>query len=76
MPTEEPLFWTAKDVATRWCMSLSAVYELAARGILPHYRFGSAVRFKREDIERFEANGRQDAIILPRQLRLLGRRRE
>ena len=49
---------TAAQVATLLGLSVRAVYDLAASGELPSYRFGSAVRFAPEDVETYKTKCR------------------
>ena len=49
---------TAAEVAQKMAISQRMVYELAARGDLPAYRIGSAVRFESADVEAFRASCR------------------
>lgn len=49
---------TAAQVATLLGLSVRAVYDLAASGELPSYRFGSAVRFAPEDVESYKTRCR------------------
>ena len=51
---------TAKDVARRFAVSPSQVYQLARLGVLPCVRVGGAVRFDQAAVEKFiAANSRQ-----------------
>lgn len=45
---------TAQDVAARLGISRRMVYDLAATGALPSYRFGDAVRFDPADVEAYK----------------------
>jgi excisionase family DNA binding protein len=44
---------TAAQVAERLGVSRRLVYDLAARGVLPSYRFEGAVRFEPADVEAY-----------------------
>lgn len=43
----------ARETARRLGLSVPHVYTLAASGTLPSVKFGKAVRFDPEDVERF-----------------------
>lgn len=45
---------TAQDVAARLGISRRMVYDLAATGALPSYRFGGALRFDPADVEAYK----------------------
>lgn len=49
---------TAAEVASQLGISARLVYDLARRGILPSYRFGSAVRFDPADVQTFRSSCR------------------
>lgn len=44
---------TAADIARRLNIAKSAVYALAVRGELSHFRVGKLVRFREEDLTQF-----------------------
>jgi putative molybdopterin biosynthesis protein len=44
---------TAADIAGRLSIAKSAVYALAVRGELSHFRVGKLVRFREEDLSQF-----------------------
>ena len=46
---------TVKELADRWCLSTKKIYDLVARGDLDCYRFGSAIRFDDDQVERYLA---------------------
>jgi excisionase family DNA binding protein len=48
---------TADQVAERWQIPKSTVYDLAHRGCVPSVRLGRHVRFRRKDLEAFEERG-------------------
>jgi excisionase family DNA binding protein len=45
---------TAQDLAERWQVPVSQVYNLARAGTIPVVRIGRYVRFRLEAIERWE----------------------
>jgi len=51
---------TPTEVAERLGMSRPYIYFQAASGVLPSIRFGKAVRFHPEDVERFIQRHRRD----------------
>lgn len=51
----------AKQVAERLGISARKVYELAASGHLPSYRFGGAVRFAPDDVDHYIASCRVES---------------
>lgn len=44
---------TVKELASEFGLAASTVYAQVRRGALPAVRFGKAVRFRRETVERF-----------------------
>jgi len=48
---EEPNFLTVKETAWRLRLCEKQVRRLISRGELPAYRFGTALRIKKEDID-------------------------
>lgn len=69
---------TAADVARTLGISARAVYDLAASGAIPTYRFGRAVRFDPADVEAYRARQPQAAnagaaLVAPSTLRKLAR---
>ena len=66
---QAPLFLTPKELAARWRLGRSTVYELLARGELPYYRLGKTVRIALADVETYEAGGRVEAPATPLRLR-------
>jgi excisionase family DNA binding protein len=70
MPDHQaPSFLTPRELAARWRLGRSTVYELLARGELSYYRLGKAVRIALADIEAYEAGGRVEAPAIPLRLR-------
>jgi excisionase family DNA binding protein len=53
-------YWTVQDVSTYLKIKANTIYAWAAGGIIPRYKFGRNVRFKREDIESWASSQRQD----------------
>jgi excisionase family DNA binding protein len=66
-----PTFLTPREVADRWQMGRSTIYEIIARGELPFYRLGKSIRIALEDVEEYETAGRVEPPATP--LRLRGR---
>jgi excisionase family DNA binding protein len=50
---EEPDFLTVKETARHLRLCEKQVRRLISRGELPAYRFGSALRIKKEDIDAY-----------------------
>jgi len=50
--TPLPAVLTAAQVAEALAVTTSTVYRWAEDGVLPAFRVGGAVRFRRDDIER------------------------
>jgi excisionase family DNA binding protein len=70
MPSPNPLvFLTPRELAARWRLGRSTVYELLTRGELPYYRLGKTVRIALADVEAYEAGGRVEAPETPLRLR-------
>jgi len=42
---------TVKELATEFKLAKSTIYALVANGQLPHVRFGTAIRFRRDAVE-------------------------
>ena len=64
-----PIYLTVRDVATRWHVGLSTVYQLKDRRLLPYHLIAGCIRFRLEDIEAYEQAGRIEGIMLPARLR-------
>jgi excisionase family DNA binding protein len=64
-----PSFLTPRELAARWRLGRSTVYELIARGELPYYRLGKTLRIAIADIEAYQATGRVEAPATPLRLR-------
>jgi excisionase family DNA binding protein len=64
-----PSFLTPRELAARWRLGRSTVYELIARGELPYYRLGKTLRIALADIEAYETTGRVEAPATPLRLR-------
>lgn len=62
---EQPIYMTAKELAQRWHVTRQYIYQLKDQGILPYYILGNSLRFKREDIEGYEARARQEVKTRP-----------
>jgi len=56
--SEEPHFFSVKETASYLRLCEKQVRRLISRGDLPAYRFGTALRIKRQDIESFTDNNR------------------
>jgi excisionase family DNA binding protein len=48
--TSAPALLTAKELSAEIHLSVSAIYDLAAHGKLPHYRVGGSVRFALDEV--------------------------
>ena len=55
---------TATEAAQALGVSKRHLYALAAKGLLPCYRFGSAVRFDPQDIEAYKQSCRSPATTM------------
>lgn len=53
-------FMTVNNFSRMAGVSRGFVYKLAEENIVPTYRFRSAIRFKREDVEQYINSCRQD----------------
>lgn len=53
-------FMTANNFSRLGGFSRGFAYKLAKEKIVPTYRFGSAIRFKRTDVEEYILRCRQD----------------
>ncbi|MHB8438232.1 MAG: helix-turn-helix domain-containing protein [Acidimicrobiales bacterium] len=53
LPQTGPHNIDAREVARRFGVSSRTVRRLAAQGALAHYRIGSQVRFRADDVEEF-----------------------
>jgi len=51
--TADPAFYTVKETAAYLRLCEKQVRRLISRGELPAYRFGTALRIKREDIDTY-----------------------
>ena len=69
-----PTFLTPRELAARWRLGRSIVYELLSRGELPYYQIGGAIRLKLADVVAYEEAGHHDAVIRPKVLRRKRRR--
>jgi excisionase family DNA binding protein len=74
MVPESKRFVTAKELAMRWRLGLSTIYQMKDSGHLPFYLLGGDVPFRLEDIEAYERQGRSEAVICPKVLRRNRRR--
>lgn len=59
----ESSLFTRKQIAPRCGLSLRTLDELLAQGVLPHFRFGKAIRFDLAEVEaalreRFHVNAK------------------
>lgn len=50
---------TPNELAARWCLRRSTVYDLIARGHLPFYQLGGSIRVKWADVRAYEETGYQ-----------------
>ncbi|TNF32492.1 MAG: DNA-binding protein [Deltaproteobacteria bacterium] len=57
MPVSSARLWTATEVAEYLRVSRSWVYERAARGDLPHLRFGGHLRFDPAEVVEYARGG-------------------
>jgi excisionase family DNA binding protein len=73
-PDPAPTFLTPQELAARWRLGRSTVYELIARGELSYYRLGKTLRVALADVEAYEASGRVEAPATPLRLRARVRR--
>lgn len=55
MATDAPAFLSIDQVALRWSVSRTYVYDLLSRGVLPHVDFGAFRRVPLAAIETYEA---------------------
>lgn len=62
---------TAAQVAPLLGLSVRAVYDLARKGHLTHYRFGTAVRFDARDLEAYRLKTEPRLLLSMRELREL-----
>src|SRR6266545_3089603 len=60
-----PTFLKPNELAKRWRLGRSTVYELIARGEFPYYRLGKTLRIALADVEAYEATGRVEAPVTP-----------
>lgn len=51
---EQTQILNAEDVAHRYKVALSTVYEWAGRGVIPAIRFGNTVRFRKDALYALE----------------------
>lgn len=51
-------FFTPDDLAEFLCISKPTVYRLVGKRQLPFHKIGGALRFRKEDIERYLEDGR------------------
>lgn len=59
--TEIEEFLSPKEVCKLLKVSKTWPYKMAKRGLLPHYKFGSLIRFKKSDIEAFLEKSKVEA---------------
>jgi excisionase family DNA binding protein len=52
-PRGEPEYWSAQEVAAKLNLTPEAIYYFIDRNELAAYRFGSAVRIKKVDFEKY-----------------------
>jgi excisionase family DNA binding protein len=69
-----PIFLKPHELAKRWRLGRSTVYELLARGELPYYQIGGAIRIRLADVEAYENMGRNEVVMWPKVLRQKRRR--
>jgi len=65
LPTTEeemPRFLTPKELGMALRLSLSSVYRLIERRQIPFHRLSGSIRFAREDVEVFIAEGRVESL--------------
>ena len=56
-------FYTPEQLADFLCISKPTVYRLVCKRRLPFHKIGGALRFKREDIERYLEEGRIEPVM-------------
>jgi len=61
MTTDEAPLFTAQEVADRLRVTVRTVQRLETEGTLIPVRVGRAVRYRREDVDEFLAQGRASA---------------
>ena len=54
---------TANEVAVLLNLSQTKIYELARTGELPHYRFGSSVRFNQQEVQDYIQSCKSAATV-------------
>ena len=64
-----PNFLTPRELAARWRLGRSTVYELLARGELPYHLLGKTIRIALADVEAYEVAGRIEAPVIPLRVR-------
>ena len=52
-PPVDDVFETRKQVARRHLLSESFIKKMTDEGVIPHYRFGRAVRYRRSEVDAF-----------------------
>ena len=69
-------FFTLREVADKLKISTSSMYRYVERGIFPHIRIGSNIRFTAEHIEYFLSQKLQKNKITREQERLISMYRD
>jgi excisionase family DNA binding protein len=64
-----PTFLKPDEVAKRWRLGRSTVYELLQRGELPYFLLGKTIRVALADVEAYETAGRVEAPVIPLRVR-------
>lgn len=57
MTVESPRFLSRRQLAHRWSVTVKAIIKWELQGLIRATRFGSAVRYGVDEIERFEQAG-------------------
>jgi excisionase family DNA binding protein len=68
-PPQPPSFLTPRELAARWRVGLSTIYDYKDRGQLPYTLVCGRIRFRLDDVEAYEHAGYVAAPVAPGRLR-------
>jgi hypothetical protein len=57
-------FLSERALCVRWSLSRTSLLRLRKSGRLPFMKVGDAIRYRLDDIERFEAEHYHDAVVV------------